>query len=104
MADGNQVVVMGPSGTLAIQAISVGGSPTMEFRSGSFRGSADERRVIGVFMFIPAGGKEFELRFEFTDKDFAENDLNGKPRRSDPSKEVDPYTEPKQARRMEEGR
>lgn len=104
MANDNSVVIQGPTGTLSIQAISVGAAPTLEFRSGSFRGSADERRVVGVFMFIPTGGKEFELRFEFTDKDFAENDLKGKARRAAPSEEVPPYTEPKQTRKMEEGR
>ena len=95
---------MGPTGTLAIQAISVTGAPTLEFRSGSFKGSADERRVIGVFMVIPSLSKEFELRFEFTDKDFAVNDLKGRSRRAEPTDTVEPYTEPKQSRRMEEGR
>lgn len=104
MADGNSVVIQGPTGTLSIQAISIAGAPTLEFRSGSFHGSADERRVASVFMVIPSLAKEFELRFEFTDRDFAENNLKGQPRRDDPSEGVDVYTEPKQTRKITEGR
>lgn len=101
---GNQVVVIGDSGTLSIQGIPVGGVPDLEFRSGSFRASAQERRVCGVFMFIPTGGKEFELRFEFTDPVFAQEDIKGRSTKHDPNAVVEPYREPRAERPLDEGR
>ena len=101
---GNQVVVLGDSGTLSVQGLPVGAAPDLEFRSGSFRASVQERRVCGVFMFIPTGGKEFELRFEFTDPVFAQEDLLGRSTKFDPDAEVDPYKEPRATRPLDEGR
>jgi len=99
----NSVVVISESGTLSVQAASVGASPEMEFRSGSFRGGVDERRVCGVFLFIPTGGKELEIRFEFTDQQFATTNLFGEPTQRS-TDTVDPYREPRQTRDPAEGR
>jgi hypothetical protein len=76
----------------------------MEFFQGSFRGSVDERRVAGIFMTVPSTGAILELRFEFTDPNFALYDLHGNPTNLEELKGVQPYTEPRQERNITEGR
>ena len=100
----NEVVVCGESGNLSVKATALDGSPEMEFRSGSFKGTVDERRVCVVFMTIPSLSKNLTLRFEFTDPGFSDVDLLGAPTRVSELQTVDPYREPRSQRRMEEGR
>lgn len=100
----NEVVVVGESGTLAIQAIATNAGPEMEFRSGSFKGTIDERRVVTVFLAIPAISKDLTLRFEFTDPSFAATDLVGESTQWSGLQTVEPYREPRSTRRLEEGR
>ena len=101
----NEVTILGESGTLSIVARPwTIGAPEMEFSQGSFRGSVDERRVIGVFLAVPSLAQEFELRFEFTDPGYATVDLNGNPLQIEKLAGVLPYTEPKATRDPAEGR
>lgn len=93
----NNVAILGDTGTLNIQIIPLGGANPMEFRSGSFRASVAERRVAGVFLFIPMGGKSLELRFEFTDPAFATEDIKGIPVYVTAEDRITPYTEPRLA-------
>lgn len=55
------------------------GDPDMEFSSGSFKGTVDERRVAVVVMAIPTGSKIFTMRWEFTDPSLAAVDIRGLP-------------------------
>jgi hypothetical protein len=71
------VEIVGDSCNLAIAATNLTGDE-IEFLSGSFVGSPDERRVANVF-FIIGGTKTFVLRFEFFDPTFIETTLTGKP-------------------------
>jgi hypothetical protein len=75
----NTIDVAGDSSQLLIQATNLSGLDPLEFLSGSFRSSPEERRVCTVF-FIAAGGTEpFQLRFEFTSPLFIEHSVTGKP-------------------------
>ena len=53
--------------------------PAMEFSSGSFKGTVDERRVAFIVMAIPTGSKLFSMRWEFTDPSLAAVDIRGLP-------------------------
>lgn len=89
-----QVTITSDTCTLEIQAAPlVPGNPAMEFASGSFKGSVDERRVAFVNMAIPTGSKRFSLRFEFTDPSMATVDLWGSPLFLTAEDRIRPYTE-----------
>jgi len=101
----NEVVVLGETGTIAIQAIPLGGAADIEFRAASFTASPTERRVVNVFLFIPTGGKNVRLRLEVTDDAFAQEDIWGQPMQRIPKAgHPAPYAEPRYTRRMDEGR
>ena len=100
----NSVAILGESGTLNLTVLDLG-APALEFRSAAFRGAVDERRVIVVFLTIPSLAQEFTLRFEFTDPGFATLDLFGVPTKFENTAEAPPrYGEPKDTRRLDEGR
>ena len=74
-----KVHVIGDSSNLDIAASPLGASPELEFLSGSFRSSPEERRVCTVFLGIAGTAKVFQLRLEFTDAAFIEHSVTGKP-------------------------
>lgn len=72
----NAVEIVGDSGTLRIVATPLAAN-TIEFLSGTFRSTPEERRVVTVFFIVDAT-KTFELRFEFTDSQFIETNIFGR--------------------------
>lgn len=77
---GNVVTISSDTATLLVQAIQADpATPDMQFSSGSFKGTVDERRVAFVIMAIPTGSKLFSIRFEFTDPSLATVDIKGIP-------------------------
>lgn len=75
----NTVHIQGDSSNLLIRATNLNDPDPLEFLSGSFRSSAEERRVATVFFVTAGGTKTFQLRFEFTSPSFIEHDITGKP-------------------------
>lgn len=100
----NEVTIVSDTCTLSIRTEALEGAAEMEFRSGSFKGSVPERRVASIFLAIPVGSKDLEMRMEFTDPIFSAEDLFGRPSQTSPIPTIFPYTEPKQERAMDEGR
>jgi hypothetical protein len=89
-----QVTISSDTSTLEIQAAPVVSTdPAMEFSSGSFKGTVDERRVAFVDMVIPTGTKLFSLRFEFTDHLLATTDIWGTPVYLNDEDRIQPYQE-----------
>lgn len=65
--------------------------PELIFRSGSFRGSADEARTFSLFVEtdeVPL--KSFEMRVSIRDPKFNELDILGKPRSIEAQTPVEP--------------
>lgn len=94
-----QVTITSDSSTLELRANPVVVTdPALEFFSGSFKGSVDERRVALVNMVVPTGTKRFSLRFEFTDPVFATADIWGTPTYITDEDRIKPYQEPEQTK------
>lgn len=88
----NNVTITTDTGVLRLRGRPLlAADPTMEFLSGSFKGSPDERRVAFVVAAIPDGSKVFSLRFEFTDPALAGSDIYGTPMYSTDEDRVKPY-------------
>lgn len=91
---GNVVTITSDTATLLVQAIQANpASPDMQFSSGSFKGTVDERRVALVIMAIPTGAKLFSVRFEFTDPALATVDIKGVPVYLTKEDRIVPFTE-----------
>lgn len=91
---GTEVTISSDSSTLTVKAIQViPTDPNMEFSSGSFKGTVDERRVAFLIMAIPTGGKLFSLRWEFTDPSLATVDIRGLPIYITPEERITPFSD-----------
>jgi hypothetical protein len=76
MAVTNTVYIAGDSSSLRLEAKNLTTDDPLEFISGTFRSTPEERRVCVVFFnFL---GQTFELRFEFTSPEFVEHSITGK--------------------------
>ena len=78
MADTN-IVVVGDSSHLVVSTNRITAVDPLEFLSGSFHGSPEERRVATIFLVTAGGTKTLSLRLEFTDPAFIEHSITGKP-------------------------
>lgn len=77
---GATVTISTDTCNLTIKSVQINpADPNLEFESGSFKGSVDERRVAVVQMVIPTGTKRFTMRWEFTDPSLAATDIRGLP-------------------------
>lgn len=90
----NQVSINSDTSTLTlITTPLLDTDPAMEFITGSFKGTVDERRVAVLNMVIPTGTKLFTLRFEFTDPLMASVDIWGTPTYLNDEDRIHPYQE-----------
>lgn len=72
------VSLAGDRSWLTIRAQNITGPDSVDFLSGSFRSTPEERRVASVFLEVTtAPAKSFELRFEFSDVAFTETNIKG---------------------------
>ena len=69
--------VMGDSSALTCRATNTTGVDSIVMLSGSFRGTADDRRVCSLFFDI--NGKTLEIRLEFIDQHLVQTSFFGKP-------------------------
>jgi hypothetical protein len=91
---GTLVTISGDTATLTVKAVQIDpANPNMEFSSGSFKASVDERRVALLQMAIPTGSKRFSIRFEFTDPSLASMDTRGVPVYITQEERITPYRE-----------
>ncbi len=73
----NTVSIIGDQSYLHVYATNLTGAFPLEFLSGSFRGTVEERRVASIFLVIN-DTEFFEVRLEFSDQAFTTTDIKGK--------------------------
>ena len=73
----NSVDIAGESSNLFLRLTNLTGANTLDFISGSFKGTGTERRIAVAFLGI--GAKVLQVRFEFIDPAFIETDIKGNP-------------------------
>lgn len=71
----NVVEIVGDSSHMRLETTDISGPDPLEFLSGSFRSTPEERRVVNVF--LTANGAILSLRFEFTSQLFPEHSITG---------------------------
>lgn len=74
----NTVHVVGDQSNIVLHVSNITAVDVPEFLSGSFRGSPEERRIMSIFLSLESGTKTIELRFEFTDPLFVQQNIVGK--------------------------
>ena len=75
----NVVNITGDSCSLRLEATNITGADPLEFLSGTFRSSAEEKRICTVFFITGGGTQIFQLRFEFISPKFVEHSILGTP-------------------------
>ncbi len=71
----NTVQIAGDESNLVVHAINLTGADEVLFESGSFKGSAEEVRLVNVILSV--GVKSFNLRFKWTDQTFNRTTITG---------------------------
>lgn len=71
----NNVAILGGDNHLFVSATNLSGDLPIEFESGAFRSSPEERRV--AVMFLVIGDKVLKLRLELTSPIFVEHSIAG---------------------------
>jgi len=74
----NNVAILGGDNHLFVSAKNLTGDDPLEFETGAFRSSPEERRVAVLFLITGGGSKVFKLRLEFSSPDFVEHNITGK--------------------------
>ena len=71
----NTVQIVGDESSLVVHAINLTGADVVLFESGSFKGSAEEIRLVNVVLSV--GVKIFNLRLKWTDTAFNRTTITG---------------------------
>lgn len=71
----NTVQIVGDESNLVVHGINLTGVDEVLFESGSFKGSAEENRVVNVILSV--GVKVFNLRLKWTDQAFNRTTITG---------------------------
>ncbi len=73
------VSITGDNSNLTLRAVNLTGASPLEYLSGAFRGSPEERRICHVFLITAGGAKTFEVAFTFMAPIFVEHTVKGVP-------------------------